>query len=204
MDKQVQLAMAKWPNVPHCYGWLGLDARGGWRMRDERSQELNLLGSKITNVALRDFINRNYQADNKGRYFFQNGPQRVYVELQSTPYIAHSDPELGWVLHTGVKLETCDAIWMIEEGNLVLQSGAVLAKIDDRDLSEALSCVYLNNRKASDEQLLNLSQNAQSLHPDSLSFLFEKRKTRLALTNLADLAKQYAFVTHPVSYNAMV
>ena len=26
MDEIVKQAMAKWPNVPHCYGWLGLDA----------------------------------------------------------------------------------------------------------------------------------------------------------------------------------
>ena len=29
MDDIVKQAMAKWPNVPHCYGWLALDARGG-------------------------------------------------------------------------------------------------------------------------------------------------------------------------------
>ena len=28
MDDIVKQAMAKWPNVPHCYGWLALDARG--------------------------------------------------------------------------------------------------------------------------------------------------------------------------------
>ncbi len=25
MDAIVEQAMRKWPNVPHCYGWLGLD-----------------------------------------------------------------------------------------------------------------------------------------------------------------------------------
>ena len=38
MDEMVRQAMAKWPNVPACYGWLGLDARGQWYMRDERTQ----------------------------------------------------------------------------------------------------------------------------------------------------------------------
>lgn len=28
MDDIVKQAMVKWPNVPDCYGWLGLDARG--------------------------------------------------------------------------------------------------------------------------------------------------------------------------------
>jgi hypothetical protein len=30
MDDIVKQAMAKWPNVPACHGWLGLDARGHW------------------------------------------------------------------------------------------------------------------------------------------------------------------------------
>ena len=38
MDDIVKQAMAKWPNVPHCYGWLALDARGDWRMRDEAAR----------------------------------------------------------------------------------------------------------------------------------------------------------------------
>ena len=38
MDDIVKQAIAKWPNVPHCYGWLGLDARGDWYLRDDRTQ----------------------------------------------------------------------------------------------------------------------------------------------------------------------
>ena len=52
MDDIVKQAMAKWPNVPDCYGWLGLDARGAWRMRDERAQHLNTPGDKVTQAAL--------------------------------------------------------------------------------------------------------------------------------------------------------
>jgi len=188
MDKQVQLAMAKWPDVPHCYGWLGLDARGAWRMRDQRAQEMGLLGSKITNAALRGFIDRNYQADDHGRYFFQNGPQRVYVELQSTPYIAHSDPQLGWVLHTGQALIKCDAVWMTEEGSLVLESGDVLAKIDDRDMSDALLCVYSNGQPASDQQILKQV---------GLTFLFQQHAISIVQTSLVALANAHPFVAHP-------
>ena len=35
-DDIVKAALKKWPNVPHCYGWLALDARGDWYMRDDR------------------------------------------------------------------------------------------------------------------------------------------------------------------------
>ena len=154
MDKQVQLAMAKWPDVPDCYGWLALDARGNWRMRDQRCQELGLSGSKIGNLALRQFIARNYLADTDGRYFFQNGPQRVFVELEATPYIAQLDPVSGWRLHTGEVVDDCDAAWMTDAGGLILSWGNYLAQVDDRDMEQALTGLYSGQQPATDEQIL--------------------------------------------------
>jgi hypothetical protein len=87
MDESVKLALAKWPNVPSCTGWLALDRRGNWRMRDEAAQRSGAAGSTIRHPALLAFIARNYGADEAGRWFFQNGPQRVYVELAYTPWI---------------------------------------------------------------------------------------------------------------------
>ncbi len=87
MDEIVRQALAKWPNVPHCTGWLLLDRRGNWRMRDEAAQARGALGEPIRHVALLGFINRNYECDAQGQWFFQNGPQRVYVELVYTPWI---------------------------------------------------------------------------------------------------------------------
>ena len=89
MDAIVEAALKKWPNVPHCYGWLALDARGDWYMRDDRTQAAgpfqNIKGSRIDLEKLRVFIGRNYGADVMGSWFFQNGPQRVYVELEAAP-----------------------------------------------------------------------------------------------------------------------
>ena len=81
MDEIVKAALKKWPNVPHCYGWLALDARGDWYMRDERIQHAGpfprVKGSRIQHEKLREFIERNYLHDDAGCWFFQNGPQRV-------------------------------------------------------------------------------------------------------------------------------
>ena len=44
MDAIVEAALRKWPNVPHCHGWLALDARGNWFMRDERIQHAGSFG----------------------------------------------------------------------------------------------------------------------------------------------------------------
>ena len=92
MDEQVLRSLIKWPNVPHCFGWLALDRRGQWRMRDEFIQANGLPGNVIQHKALNEFIARNYACDTKGRYFFQNGPQRVFITLDATPWIVRIIP----------------------------------------------------------------------------------------------------------------
>jgi len=92
MDEQVLRSLIKWPNVPHCFGWLALDRRGQWRMRDELTQQNNLPGQVIQHAALNEFIARNYACDELGRYFFQNGPQRVFITLDITPWIVRMIP----------------------------------------------------------------------------------------------------------------
>jgi hypothetical protein len=154
MDEIVKQAMAKWPNVPHCYGWLSLDARGNWRMRDERAQKLNLAGDRIANAALLGFINRNYMCDAQGRWYFQNGPQRVYVNLEATPFIVRTDPALGFILHTGEPVESIDSAWMTEIGLLLLKSGDRIAQIDDRDMAQCLLRLHINGKQSEDDRLL--------------------------------------------------
>lgn len=154
MDEIVKQAMAKWPNVPHCYGWLALDARGGWRMRDERAQALKLAGDRIANAALLAFINRNYTHDEQGRWYFQNGPQRVYVNLEATPYITRTDPAHGFMLHTGEPLADIDAAWLTDSGQLLFKSGEQIALLDDRDMAQCLARLHIGGGMANDEQLL--------------------------------------------------
>ena len=155
MDDIVKRAMIKWPNVPHCYGWLALDARGNWRMRDERAQHENQLGDKIVHAALLGFINRNYLADDMGRWYFQNGPQRVFVNLESTPFIARTDPADGLVLHTGEALSAIEAVWLTDTAKLVVQAGGRIAQIDDRDLQQCLPWLRLaGSASAVDDQFL--------------------------------------------------
>jgi hypothetical protein len=105
MDDIVRQAMAKWPKVPHCFGWLGLDARGNWYMRDDRAQAAGPFplskGSLLRHDKLIEFIHRNYECDAQGQWFFQNGPQRVYVELEIAPLIWRLDADCTLTAHTG-------------------------------------------------------------------------------------------------------
>ena len=101
MDEQVLRSLIKWPTVPDCFGWLALDRRGQWRMRDEFAQQNHLPGQVIAHTALNEFISRNYVCDALGRYFFQNGPQRVYISLAATPWVARFTPsEIGLQIMT--------------------------------------------------------------------------------------------------------
>ena len=154
MDDIVKQAMAKWPNVPHCYGWLALDARGNWRMRDEAAQRAGAPGDKLANAALVGFINRNYAHDDQGRWYFQNGPQRVYVNLEATPFIARTDPGQGFVLQTGQPLATVEAVFMLDTGAVILQAGEVVAQLDDRDLAQVLARMELDGQPASVEAIM--------------------------------------------------
>lgn len=105
MDELVIQAMAKWPNVPDCYGWLGLDARGDWYLRDDAVQAAGAFpqakGERLEHAGLLQFIGRNYAADDQGRWFFQNGPQRVFVGLECTPWIWRLQPDGQVLAHTG-------------------------------------------------------------------------------------------------------
>ncbi|RYZ11616.1 MAG: DUF2946 family protein [Comamonadaceae bacterium] len=137
MDDIVRQAIAKWPNVPHCYGWLGLDARGNWYLRDEAAQAAGPFagskGSRLRHDKLIDFIQRNYDHDEAGRWFFQNGPQRVYVELEATPWIWRMTDDLAVASHAGEEVEP-DACLVDEAGRVYLAAGDRVGLVHTQDV----------------------------------------------------------------------
>ncbi len=133
MDELVLRSMLKWPDVPAVYGWLRLDRRGAWRIRIAPAAAEPVFES-IGNAALNEFIGRNYAADERGCWFFQNGPQRVYVTLAYAPFAYRFDGEC--LTDQCGRLQTAvDGAWLDEEGSLVLQAGGRLGVLDDRDLA---------------------------------------------------------------------
>ncbi len=129
MDEIVLRSMAKWPNVPDVYGWLALDRRGNWLLRAKGAAQRF---ERIGNAAFREFISRNYQADAGGCWYFQNGPQRVFVKLAYTPLVVHFEGE-ALLDHCGrafyAKQEFLD-----EEGSVLILGESGIALLDDRDL----------------------------------------------------------------------
>lgn len=126
MDAIVLRGMAKWPDVPDVYGWLSLDRRGNWLLQGER----------IGNQALREYIGRNYAADARGCWYFQNGPQRVFVRLAYTPWVVHWAAG-GMRDQSGSPFQA--ESWLQDEDGSVLAVGrGSVALLDDRDLEKVL------------------------------------------------------------------
>lgn len=156
MDDIVKAALKKWPNVPHCYDWLALDARGDWYMRDDRIQAAGpfpeVKGSRITHDKLKEFIHRNYEHDAQGGWFFQNGPQRVYLQLELAPLVlgvrrlSDSEPDPhgnGFEVqaHTGQDVGAVQSCWLDEHGRLYLLTEAGLGVVRSMDMATAADAV---------------------------------------------------------------
>jgi hypothetical protein len=124
VDEIVARSLAKWPNVPAVYGWLSLERRGNWLIKGER----------IGNAALREFICRNYEADARGHWYFQNGPQRVFVRLAYTPLVVHFEGD-ALVDHCARPFGAPLAIFLDDEGSVLVQGERGIALVDDRDLN---------------------------------------------------------------------
>ena len=149
MDDIVKAALAKWPNVPHCHGWLGLDARGQWYLRDDPTQAAGPFarpagepgpvarGSPLRHDKLIEFIHRNYQPDEHGQWFFQNGPQRVYVELEATPLVWRLQPDGSVTAHTGQPAGPVQRVLLDDNGRLYLQTALGLGLVHTQDMGQA-------------------------------------------------------------------
>ncbi len=143
MDEQVKQAMARWPNVPAMFGWLRLDRRGKWYLIDRGNPgfdaERDALGSSITSPSIVDFIARNYQPDDSGRWFWQNGPQRVFVDLDVAPLIFRVfENATGQTLvtHCGDIVSRIDAIASTPAGALWLRTDLGPGVVHDLDLAQ--------------------------------------------------------------------
>lgn len=147
MDPIVEAALKKWPSVPHCYGWLALDARGDWYMRDDRIRAAGpfprIKGSRIVHDKLQAFIGRNYEVDARGCWFFQNGPQRVYVELEAAPWVWRLHEEAGQCrvrTHTGLPA-VVQGVWLDEAGRLFLATDRGHGLVHTLDMETAADAV---------------------------------------------------------------
>jgi len=202
MDEQVLRSLIKWPKVPHCFGWLALDRRGQWRMRDEFAQANQLAGSVIQHVALNEFISRNYACDSFGRYFFQNGPQRVFITLDATPFIARiipsqSGPQLLTQCGTEIKPHgaLCD-----ERGNIYI-TGNILQSFSDQIDSAAFTKAESPSVALLHDHDLDLFSEQSKVQEDACSFrgswLWDGKDLSIEPIHSIELSKRFHFIKSP-------
>lgn len=154
MDEMVKAAMAKWPAVPACFGWLGLDARGDWYLRDAAAQRAGCFqvavaataphpakGCRLMHVGLAAFIGRNYGPDGQGRWYFQNGPQRVFVELAVAPWVWRVDAYGRVQGHTGVDAQRVNCCLCDEFGRVYLDTDMGLGLVHSQDVALVAMCI---------------------------------------------------------------
>jgi len=148
MDDIVRQAMQKWPAVPACYGWLGLDKRGDWYLRDAHAQAAGAFqsgvpgakGSRLEHAGLIAFIERNYACDDRGFWYFQNGPQRVFVELEAAPWILRISPDYRMKTHDGRDLSAWQLV-IDAQGWLFAVTERGLALLHSQDMVLAADAI---------------------------------------------------------------
>lgn len=192
MDEFVLHGMAKWPNVPSVFGWLNLNRRGEWLIRSER----------IDHLAISAFIGRNYEHDDEGRWFFQNGPQRVFVALDYTPFVyrivSANNAPLALECHTGKPVAVVRAGWLDDGGTLLLQTEHGIGLIHDRDLCRLFPyLIDVNGGPLSDGELAEILGCLQRQRPAPLWLKFHDLHVRIEAILSAAVSGRFGFIARP-------
>ncbi len=161
MDEHVLAAMARWPDVPDVYGWLSLTRQGQWRLHPDGRGNRPLAadparyppGDPISNEQILGFMHRNYIHDEQGRWFFQNGPQRVFVRLDAAPLTlrtAGAGDALELVSHNALPVSRIASWTLDDEGRLFAATEHGPGLIDGRDLQAVMDLLSFDGQPLSD------------------------------------------------------
>jgi hypothetical protein len=148
VDQFIHQALQKWPQVPDCFGWLSFDRRGEWRIQNEYAQQNKLSGELITHQGFKHYIESHLAHDESGNYFFQNGPQRVFIHFVYSPWVVRFYPKEGghWDIRTtfGDPIEplTC---FLDESGHISFEAFFKTRRLTDEHVfvEEQVRCVGL-------------------------------------------------------------
>lgn len=204
MDASIVRSLIKWPDVPRCFGWLALDRRGQWRMRNEYAQHHQLPGSVIEHIALKEFVARNYARDEQGRFFFQNGPQRVFITLDATPWIVRLIPN-----GAGLQFQTQCQNPMLAQGALCDESGNIyITGLINQTQCEGSDALFVKKECISVALLhdhdLDLFSSFAKMHEDTCSYKgswsWDGEALPLDPIHSQELEKRFDFIKTPRHY----
>lgn len=94
-------------------------------------------GSRLVHEGLIAFIGRNYASDATGRWYFQNGPQRVFVELACSPWVWRIEPSGTVTSHNGQRPNQFLETLVDELGRLYLFTELGLGVVHSQDMDQA-------------------------------------------------------------------
>ena len=192
MDDLVLRGMAKWPNVPAVYGWLSLDRRGHWLLKGER----------VANPGIAAFFGRNYSHDDQGRWFFQNGPQRVYVALDYTPHIYRITSAPGSALtlasHSGAPVKTVHAAFIDDAGQLLLETDLGIGLIHDADLETLIPRFSSAGGLVGETALAATLDALQAGKDATLDLTLDASRIPVKPVRTADVPARFGFISRPV------
>jgi len=187
MDEIVLRSMLKWPDVPAVYGWLSLDRRGSWMIKTVAGRF-----ERIAHSAVREFIGRNYAPDSEGRWYFQNGPQRVFVALDYTPWVySLADTGQGLLAHTGAVPRALEAVFLDDAGALLLKTEIGIGVLLDRDLSAFLERLTDVRGRALERLLEEVAQGAEA------QAMLQGKNVPIAPIRSAAVPGRFGFVARP-------
>jgi hypothetical protein len=186
--------MAKWPDVPDVYNWLRLDERGRWRVR-ARDYEVSGRFETIGNQAVVEFIGRNYQADDQGRWFFQNGPQRVFVGLACAPWVYRLTGEGLPVTHTDRHAARIEAVLIDEQHTPILVTELGPGALSDQEFAAFAAAL----RNVQGQLLSDAAFESWLAHPVAGAIRIELAGQSVAVEPVtrATLAQRFAFNPDP-------
>jgi len=195
VDEIVIRAMQKWPNVPNVFGWLKLDRRGNWLVKTRMERDGAPVFDRISNAAVIEFIGRNYQPDERGRWFFQNGPQRVFVTLEYTPLVHRLRADGKSVeTHAGALASAIKAAWIDDGGMLVLESEHGPGVLLDRDLPPLLDKIVVIDGKPADDAAIESLSGGKGA---ALALTLGKRRVPLGSIGAAEVPRRFGFDPDP-------
>lgn len=188
MDEIVRRAMAKWPNAPAISGWLRLDRLGRWLLE----------GEPISREAVTAFIGRNYECDDHGRWFFQNGPQRCFVDLDYTPWVFSADGA-GWLVNQlGEPVYRINSAWVDETGSLLLETERGAGLLRDADGAWAVDRLRgADGERLDEDALLGRLEQIQAGGSAELYLSVKDGAVKVGYINSAAVPSRFLFIPNP-------
>ena len=166
--------------------------RGNWLVKSRATRDGAPVFERISNRAVTEFIGRNYGRDADNRWYFQNGPQRVFVALDYTPWVYRlADVGSGFLAHAGAAPRKIAAAFLDESGSLLLESELGIGVLLDRDLAAVIE-------RLSDERGRPIESLLEEIaRGDETRIVLQGKTVPVASVRAADVPRRFGFVPHP-------